>query len=470
MQSQETNRTQNRTHASDVDFGVEIDFEDEMALHNIKIVKDRYYFRCRIPKDLSLWFRGKEISKALHTSDKKQARILGIAWQQKVNNVFHYLRLSSVSDELKKEIVKSEIYPKTNQTSKKPLKLQALIDDYLLKKADSWREKTAHEVEASLRLIAEIIGDEPLHHIDLNHVQRVKTALQKLPANMRKNPLYKDKKVSEILKMPNVIPMSTITANKQMSRLSSLFGYACSMRYIPANFAADQLIKIDGGRKRSKRKIYSNEDISALYRCLSFDKKQPERYWIPILGLFCGFRLNEICQLYKNDVFIKDNAWVISINADIEGKQLKNEISERIVPVPDFLIALGFGEYVEGCKTERLWPNLTLGRDGYGHLFSKWFQRLNRKHITDDKGKVFHSLRHNFINCLKQKGVDHSKIAALSGHKIDTMINDIYGKAYDIWTLKGIINQIDFYSLPDVKLLGEPVNSRVMLRDGSYLR
>lgn len=163
-----------------------------MALQNIKIVKDRYYFRCRIPKDLSPWFRGKEISKALHTSDKKQVRILGNIWQQKVNNVFHYLRLSSVNDELKKEIVKSEIYPKTNQTSKKPLKLQALIDDYLLKKADSWRGKTAHEVEASLRLIAEIIGDEPLHHLDLNHVQKVKTALQKLPANMRKNPLYKD--------------------------------------------------------------------------------------------------------------------------------------------------------------------------------------------------------------------------------------------------------------------------------------
>lgn len=465
MQSQEINRTQIRTHASDVEFCA----EDEMVLHNIKIVKDRYYFRCRIPADLSLYFRGKEISKALHTTDKKQARILASAWQQKINNTFSYLRLSSVHDDLKKEIIKSEIYPKTHLiSSKKPLKLQALIDDYLLKKADSWREKTAHEVEASLRLIAEIIGDEPLHHIDLTHVQKVKNALQKLPANMRKNPLYKDKKVSEILKMPNVVPMSTTTANKQMSRLSSLFGYACSMRYIPANFAADQLIKIDGGRKRSKRKIYADEDISALYRCLTFDAKYPERYWIPILGLFCGFRLNEICQLYKKDVYIKDNAWVVSINADTEGKQLKNEISERIVPVPDFLVALGFAEYAKNCNTERLWPNLTLGRDGYGHLFSKWFQRLNRKHITDDKGKVFHSLRHNFINCLKQKGIDHSKIAALSGHKIDTMVNEIYGKNYDVWLLKDIINHIDFYSLPDIKSLGEPVNSRVMYRNGTY--
>lgn len=221
-QSQNGNHTQNHTHGKMADQATGCAEDDVAALQFVRIIKGRYSFRCRVPLDVVPWFRGKEIIKALHTTDKKQARALASAWQQKVTNLFTFLRLSSADAELKKEFVKSEIYPKNSTTSKKPLKLQALIDDYIIKKADSWREKTALEVEASLRLIAEIIGDEPLHHLDLNHVQKVKTALQKLPANMKKNPTYKDLRVSQILKMPNIVPMSTVTANKRFQKSTAM--------------------------------------------------------------------------------------------------------------------------------------------------------------------------------------------------------------------------------------------------------
>jgi integrase len=53
---------------------------------------------------------------------------------------------------------------------------------------------------------------------------------------------------------------------------------------------------------------------------------------------------------------------------------------------------------------------------GYSNGFGKWYQRFNRRHVTKDPQKVFHSMRHLVTDTLKQAGVLETVIAELVGH------------------------------------------------------
>jgi integrase len=82
--------------------------------------------------------------------------------------------------------------------------------------------------------------------------------------------------------------------------------------------------------------------------------------------------------------------------------------------------------------------------DGYSNAFGKWFQRFNRDYVTKDKLKTFHSLRHTFTDTLKQAGVQEALIAALDGHKHDSLTMSRYGKAYKPQPLLEALLKVDY--------------------------
>jgi len=118
-------------------------------------------------------------------------------------------------------------------------------------------------------------------------------------------------------------------------------------------------------------------------------------YWIPLLGLYTGARIGELCQLRMVDVVTRDGVACISINDEAEGSTVKTEAGIREVPIHSELLRLGFLEYVETMRKageERLWPALKL-RDGKpGGYFSAWFGELRR--TLPEEVPDFHSLRH----------------------------------------------------------------------------
>jgi integrase len=216
-------------------------------------------------------------------------------------------------------------------------------------------------------------------------------------------------------------------------------------------------MRIKSSKKaRDERHEYNNEDINRLFSNPVYEKTHKEhesylkfgkiRYWIPLIALYSGMRLNEICQLYIEDIVIIDKIPCFDINDRLD-KQLKNRTSVRIVPIHPVLLEKGFLAYVEKLKKAgetRLWPEILRSRDGYGHSFSNFWQRYNRKFITQDKKKNFHSFRHSFISILKRKGVDTSIISELVGHSHDSITMDRYGKGYEMERLLKSIIRLDF--------------------------
>ena len=85
------------------------------------------------------------------------------------------------------------------------------------------------------------------------------------------------------------------------------------------------------------------------YHYHSVKKLHLPYYWIPLIGLFTGMRINEICQLRIDDVYKDGKHYVFNI---IESKDttLKNSSSERIIPVHPILIKLRFHDYVKTLK------------------------------------------------------------------------------------------------------------------------
>jgi integrase len=188
------------------------------------------------------------------------------------------------------------------------------------------------------------------------------------------------------------------------------------------------------------------EDLETLFDPQNLDRDKFKRsytFWLPYLGLYTGARIEELCQLNLADIRQVGGILVFDIN-DRDEKRLKTQSSRRVVPVHPRLIELGLHDHVESMRKkgeDRLFPELKKQRDGYSQVASKWFGRYRQKHGID---KPFHSFRHTFIDELKQLDVDHKKIAALVGHKDESMTGGRYGKPYKPEILHPVVCMLDF--------------------------
>jgi len=117
-------------------------------------------------------------------------------------------------------------------------------------------------------------------------------------------------------------------------------------------------------------------------------------YWIPLLGLYTGARVGELCQLRVTDVIVRDDQAFISINDESEGSTVKTVAGIRKIPVHSELVRLGFLDYVQDVRSQgkdRLWPALKLDAKP-GRNFSNWFGIYRAK--APVAAPDFHSFRH----------------------------------------------------------------------------
>lgn len=143
-------------------------------------------------------------------------------------------------------------------------------------------------------------------------------------------------------------------------------------------------------------------------------------YWVPLLGLYTGARITELCQLLTTDVSVESGGLVIEIKADAdEGQRTKTESSHRAIPVHSELIRLGFADYWQAVSSggpRRLFPALrTTGANGAGGQFGSWFSVFKTERGFGPK-KVFHSFRHTLQYELGFAGVSPTIVDSLSGH------------------------------------------------------
>lgn len=404
-----------------------------------------YYFRLDVPQDLTHYFPAKEIKRSLRTNDPNIAKLAANRLELQVLQGYALLRFGMLSEEMVKQIVQ-ELMPQVRkaETQSNGKLLSYVIQTYTAEKQNGWTDKTKIEVAGVFKLLVDILGDVEISSITRPMLIELRSSLLRVPPNFyKKNP---GKSVQAALVSSPEPGISIKSVNKHMARIGSLLKYCHENSMVPNNPATGLQIA-EKQRADEERSAYTLGDVKNIVSNLPMDVGAPERYWIPLIGLYSGMRLNEICQLHVEDIMVIDGHWCFAVN-DAGNKRLKNAASARVIPVHPKLIDLGLIRYHEAVKEAnqpRLWMNLALIHlHGYTNSIGKWYQRFNREYVTDDPKRVFHSMRHTVADILKQKAVSEPVIAEILGHAHKSITSSRYGKRYQPKVLLEALKLLDY--------------------------
>ena len=339
-------------------------------------------------------------------------------------------------------VVQSSEFPKTL--------LSEVINAYCNENTSlgNWTEKTVIEVKATLVFFTRIVGDEVFSTLKHQKVNEYKVKLFKLPPNINKVKRYRDKTIDEIIKMDDVKPMARNTLKKHLGRVSSLFEWAVKQGFTDKNYASSLTIT-KSKKAQDERSIFTHEDLKKLFESPEYKEQTYQhnyQYWIPLIALYSGARLTEICQLYLSDIKQIEGVYIFDIN-DRQDKKLKNSSSRRCIPIHSKLVELGLISYVNHLKLNkatRLFPEIKKGRDGYGQAASKWFGRYRKRVGIEESTKVFHSFRHTVIDQLKQQEVPKEMVANIAGHLDESVTFGRYGKAFKPQVMQQYIELLQY--------------------------
>jgi integrase len=341
---------------------------------------------------------------------KAEAQALGLDFDEKAPGALDALRESlrayrrAIQDIAKRdvgEVIETPQAPiQTTMNPEKPSKLRDLLPQWKASKAR--KPATVKAAEKALSLYEAATGNPPIGTLTR----------------------------SQGVDMRAFLLAGGVTAKTARDRFDYIKGFL--------NFASVELEVLDrnpwSGLKieyttTSPRRPWSGEQLQEYFsRPLhaaydiptAWDAGADAAYWVPLMGIFTGARISELCQLNVADIETIDGVNVIHVTDQGEGQAVKSKAGRRMVPVHAELVRLGFLEYAAAVRKVGalpLFPSIRRAKDKAGSYFSQWFSSTR----TRPDGSAlpdFHSLRHTVRSKLASAGIAEPLIDMLIGHEI----------------------------------------------------
>ncbi len=385
-----------------------------------------------------------------------------------------------------------QVASKTKSSTKK-ITISQLADMYFEYKVmveKEWSENTQKSKTEYLNRIKEIFeyvsGSKYTVITEYNKdtASEVRKVLSILPTNMKKKyPNLSFKQIVAGCKKGEIAPnkedrFSITTYNTYATLINALFAYAKDEGLVQENFFNRLKVKNkDKGKK--KRNPFTENEIKLffstdLYVNKKFELKHSWRYWVPIILMYSGARIEEICQLYLDDIEVNGQVKYFNICAkddpktDIKLTSVKNPQSQRIIPMHPVLIDIGLLEYInylKGSNEIKLFPTLkNRNRKGKykkaGHDVTRWFNEESATHYKksylsrcgirneDDKKslkKVLYCFRHTVETILinHPEKIQLDEVDVLFGHQVEGTGRRHYGEYY-LETLFDVVRKINY--------------------------
>ncbi|NOQ16380.1 MAG: hypothetical protein GQ581_04920 [Methyloprofundus sp.] len=220
----------------------------------------------------------------------------------------------------------------TQASSSPSFTLKEVCDKYFsAKQIKDWSHATYNENKVIFNLFGQLLDTSvifsSLTRMDLT---TAKEKLVKPPPNMTKSKVYRDKSIDQILLMDNVKPMSINSIDKYLTRFSGMFTWAFNEGFIQTNIAINDSI---GANSNVSRSPFTESDLQSIFlpeSVLSFTHAY--QFWVPLIALYSGTRLNEICQLHLSDIQKINDTDVFVIKPTKKIKALKILLATELSP------------------------------------------------------------------------------------------------------------------------------------------
>ena len=337
-----------------------------------------------------------------------------------------------------------------NLEDQKSLKDAFEIFETNTKRADKWSPDTQRLVTGVKKLLFLYFNeDTPVYRITRDNLLEFRDLLYKIPTKLAQKSRYKDKSLSQILKLgENDDKLSEPTIQKYMIRVIQFFNYCFDSGYIGKSITAKMNVKIDIDPSERAVLPYEASEARKIFEIVTSIKqsgKSPssrieasELYYVTMIAAYSGMRIKEITQLHKEDIALKDGIYCFNINTN-DGKTTKTKNSIRFVPIHSKLIDLGLLEYVNSKKSGNIFK---VSNKDFSEIFRS---QIQRKFIDKDSKKTFYSFRHYFIDYLVQREVEANLIAQIVGHeKQYKILLNTYAKPINANTLKAKVEMVSY--------------------------
>ena len=250
--------------------------------------------------------------------------------------------------------------------------VSSLMETFLLRKQAAWKVDQQKKMRTQCSTFVELMGDPPLGALNRQMVWDYETKLRQMPADRyhaalrhRTNDAHRLLVLAEEHGEPR---LSSTSVERYVDTLSSMFAWGKRNQILtdnPAERAIEKSKKVT--RDQDERCQFDKNDLEKIFSAAwfqtgtgvrnregRFHQFAPHFFWLPLLGLYTGAGLNELSQLYLNDVKTSDSG-VIYIDFNLNGpdkidadgsadgsdKSLKTINSQRIVALHPHLIELG---------------------------------------------------------------------------------------------------------------------------------
>lgn len=324
-----------------------------------------------------------------------------------------------------------------------------------LAKDNKKSERTKEDEQGHACRLNILSGNKPVNRLTLEDFERIYMQIFDIRVSRGAKLPSPDSPRESILAKEGEPRIGAGTVEKLIIRLGALhsFAFRKGMTTISPDSPDRPSVNHSPAGRKAVEKAFSQTDLEAifsgyLYTGNELDRSNavfPYQFWLPVLGLFTGGRLNELCQLDTEDVgkTKAEGIWTISMMDDEMdrplAKSLKNQSSRRILPIHSELIRMGFLAFVEQAITEgreKLFSDgLTYNpKKGWAsnatHFFCRFpspstpasgyfFKCGIRERDADGKTdrKNFHSFRHTFTDLAREAGGEaYLVLPDLTGH------------------------------------------------------
>ncbi|WP_234745362.1 site-specific integrase [Burkholderia sp. WTPI3] len=359
----------------------------------------------------------------------------------------------------------------------------------LYKQDRSWKEEQTRRMTTEAGLFKDLMGDPALGDIEKETVLEFARLLALLPTDIHdarrkyRSETGETKTLHELIelaKRDGLKRKNEETVKRHVGNVSQILGYGVKaglMHFNPASSYKRGRSVGTGSRAQDDRQQFAPDELERIFsqdwfvrgagtvRADGSTHWRPHYYWLPLLGLLTGGRINELSQLYLDDIRQSEKGvWFVDFNLDgdkvedVSDKSLKTVNAVRVVPLHAELVRLGLPEYVERLRRAghtRLFPELK--RDpvkGYGKPAGSWFnERFLGKRLGIERNgmKTFHSFRHTFVTALDRLELPERVMTQLAGHERGkTQSGKRYAKDRDADELAEIFARLHFPALAGV--------------------